>query len=117
MTGSDGHNRPLATSGFLAPRFASSLRRYEREALLAELRSLLGGYGRGHISVLARAGLEHRARECYAVVKREHLRPHQGPSRAGDGLLAAALWSLPAAPGRGNRGGPGGGFRGAGFIR
>ena len=28
-------------------------------------------YRRGHISVLARAGLEHRACECYAAVKRE----------------------------------------------
>ena len=31
-------------------------------------------YRRGHISVLDRAGLEHRTCECYAVVKREHLR-------------------------------------------
>ena len=31
-------------------------------------------YRRGHISVLDRAGLEHRACECYAVVKREQLR-------------------------------------------
>lgn len=31
-------------------------------------------YRRGHISVLDRAELEHRACECYAVVKREQLR-------------------------------------------
>ncbi|MDO8905677.1 Crp/Fnr family transcriptional regulator [Hydrogenophaga sp.] len=31
-------------------------------------------YRRGHISVLDRAGLEHRACECYAVVKGEQLR-------------------------------------------
>ncbi len=31
-------------------------------------------YRRGHISVLDRAGLERRACECYAVVKREQLR-------------------------------------------
>jgi CRP-like cAMP-binding protein len=31
-------------------------------------------YRRGQISVLDRAGLEHRACECYAVVKRERLR-------------------------------------------
>ncbi len=31
-------------------------------------------YRRGHISILDRAGLEHRACECYAVVKREQLR-------------------------------------------
>lgn len=31
-------------------------------------------YRRGHISLLDRAGLEHRACECYAVVKREQLR-------------------------------------------
>ena len=31
-------------------------------------------YRRGHISVLDRVGLEHRACECYAVVKREQLR-------------------------------------------
>ncbi len=31
-------------------------------------------YRRGHISVLDRAELEHRACECYAVVKRERLR-------------------------------------------
>lgn len=31
-------------------------------------------YRRGHILVLDRAGLEHRACECYAVVKREQLR-------------------------------------------
>jgi CRP-like cAMP-binding protein len=29
-------------------------------------------YRRGHISLLDRAGLEHRACECYAVVNREH---------------------------------------------
>ncbi|MBC7940447.1 MAG: Crp/Fnr family transcriptional regulator [Chitinophagaceae bacterium] len=31
-------------------------------------------YRRGHISVLDRAGLEHRACECYSVVKREQFR-------------------------------------------
>jgi CRP-like cAMP-binding protein len=31
-------------------------------------------YARGHISVLDRAGLEHRSCECYAVVKREYER-------------------------------------------
>jgi CRP-like cAMP-binding protein len=31
-------------------------------------------YRRGHISVLDRAALEHRACECYAAVKREQLR-------------------------------------------
>jgi CRP-like cAMP-binding protein len=31
-------------------------------------------YSRGHISVLDRAGLEHRSCECYAVVKREYER-------------------------------------------
>ena len=31
-------------------------------------------YRRGHISVLDRAGLEHRACECYAVVKGEQRR-------------------------------------------
>jgi CRP-like cAMP-binding protein len=36
-------------------------------------------YTRGHISVLDRAGLEHRTCECYAVVKKEYdrLLPHQ----------------------------------------
>jgi len=36
-------------------------------------------YARGHITVLDRAGLEHRTCECYAVVKREYdrLLPHQ----------------------------------------
>ncbi|WP_439570565.1 Crp/Fnr family transcriptional regulator, partial [Methylibium sp.] len=29
-------------------------------------------YRRGHITVLDRAGLEHRACECYAVVKNEY---------------------------------------------
>jgi hypothetical protein len=29
-------------------------------------------YGRGHISVLNRSGLEARACECYAVVKQEY---------------------------------------------
>ncbi len=29
-------------------------------------------YARGHISVLDRAGMEHRACECYRVVKKEH---------------------------------------------
>lgn len=37
-------------------------------------------YARGHITVLDRRGLEHRACECYAVVKREY-----------DRLLPAAL--------------------------
>jgi hypothetical protein len=31
-------------------------------------------YARGHISVLDRAGLEQRACECYAVVKKEYER-------------------------------------------
>lgn len=38
---------------------------------------------RGHISVVDRAGLEHRACECYAVVKGEHLRLLSTPARHG----------------------------------
>lgn len=44
------------------------------EAALKLQRLGLISYSRGHISVLDRAGLEERACECYAVVKREYER-------------------------------------------
>jgi CRP-like cAMP-binding protein len=44
------------------------------ESALKLQRAGLIRYARGHISVLDRAGLEHRSCECYAVVKREYER-------------------------------------------
>ena len=49
----------------------------------------LVAYRRGHVLVLNRAGLEHRACECYAVVKRETDRLlHIGDHPSG----SAAVW-------------------------
>jgi CRP-like cAMP-binding protein len=44
------------------------------ESALKLQRAGLIRYARGHISILDRAGLEHRSCECYAVVKREYER-------------------------------------------
>ena len=53
---------------------------------------------RGHIAVLDRRGLEQRACECYAVVRKEYERllPREGATREGDSPMAQPRTARPA---------------------
>jgi hypothetical protein len=71
------------------------------EAALRLQKAGLIRYARGHISVLDREGLEQRACECYAVVKKEfdRLLPEEQVALPGN----AGLWALRAGRGRATR--------------
>jgi Mn-dependent DtxR family transcriptional regulator len=65
------HNKLTMTQEFIS-NMLGVRREGVTEAALKLQRAGLIRYARGHITVLDRAGLEQRACECYAVVKKEY---------------------------------------------
>ena len=97
-----GSGEVIVTQGLIA-----SMLGVRRESVTQAAGQLQAGgyirYGRGHISVLDRAGLEQRACECHGVVKKEYdrllpqeaaLRPAQPASRVWPAWVDAATVDL-----------------------
>lgn len=66
------HSKELVMTQELISNMLGVRREGVTEAALKLQKAGLIRYARGHITVLDRAGLEHRSCECYAVVKKEY---------------------------------------------